>query len=40
VEARTNLRRWTVMPGGGHFGPAEKPHWVTHELQEFFRGLR
>jgi pimeloyl-ACP methyl ester carboxylesterase len=39
AAAHTNLRRWTVMPSGGHFGPAEKPALVVNELREFFRDL-
>ena len=39
VAANSNLRRWTVMPAGGHFGPAEKPALVVDELREFFRDL-
>ena len=35
----TNLQRWTVMPRGGHFAPAEQPQLVVNDLQEFFRGL-
>ena len=36
AEARTNLHRWTVMPRGGHFGPAEQPTLVADELIRFF----
>ncbi|MBG6120055.1 MULTISPECIES: epoxide hydrolase family protein [unclassified Sphingobium] len=32
----TDLRRWTVMPRGGHFGPAEAPDLVVNELRAFF----
>ena len=39
MAANVNLKRWTVMPGGGHFGPAEKPALVVNELREFFREL-
>jgi pimeloyl-ACP methyl ester carboxylesterase len=37
---RTNLARWTVLPDGGHFGPAEQPAAIVNELREFFRPLR
>lgn len=37
---RTNLQRWTLMPRGGHFGPAEQPALIVDELREFFRPLR
>jgi pimeloyl-ACP methyl ester carboxylesterase len=40
AEERTDLRRWTVMPKGGHFGPAEQPELMITELREFFRPLR
>ncbi len=40
VEAHTDLRRWTVMPRGGHFGGAEQPALLVEELREFFRPLR
>ena len=40
AAARTDLRRWTVMPRGGHFGPAEQPDLMVAELREFFRPLR
>ena len=32
----TDLRRWTVMPRGGHFGPSEQPQLVVDELRAFF----
>ncbi len=40
AEARTNLQRWTLMPKGGHFGPAEQPALIVDELRAFFRELR
>ncbi|GAA3523053.1 epoxide hydrolase [Amycolatopsis ultiminotia] len=39
AERVTDLRRWTVLPRGGHFAPAEQPESVVHELREFFRPL-
>jgi pimeloyl-ACP methyl ester carboxylesterase len=36
----TDLRRWTVFESGGHFGPAERPDDVVHEIRELFRPLR
>jgi pimeloyl-ACP methyl ester carboxylesterase len=33
-----DLQRWTVMPKGGHYPPAEQPELVVTELREFFRG--
>ena len=40
VAARkTNLKRWTIQPRGGHYPPSEQPELVVHELREFFRDL-
>ncbi|MFO1039694.1 MAG: epoxide hydrolase [Geminicoccaceae bacterium] len=36
----TDLRRWTVMPRGGHFAAMEQPDALAHEIREFFRPLR
>lgn len=35
----TNLKRWSVMPRGGHFPPAEQPELVISDLRAFFREL-
>jgi pimeloyl-ACP methyl ester carboxylesterase len=40
AERATNLVRWTVMPRGGHFGPAEQPEAAVEELTTFFHSLR
>lgn len=40
VAARTDLRRWTILPRGGHFAPAEQPDLVSAEYKAFFRELR
>jgi pimeloyl-ACP methyl ester carboxylesterase len=40
AAAGTNLRRWSLMPQGGHFGFAEQPAGLTNELRSFFRPLR
>jgi len=40
AEERTNLHRWTVMPRGGHFAPAEQPELIIDDLRAFFRDLR
>ncbi|HEX4110695.1 MAG TPA: epoxide hydrolase [Solirubrobacteraceae bacterium] len=39
AERITDLRRWTVLPRGGHFAPAEQPALVVDELRAFFREL-
>jgi microsomal epoxide hydrolase len=36
----TDLRRWTVMPRGGHFAAMEQPALLAQEIREFFRPLR
>jgi pimeloyl-ACP methyl ester carboxylesterase len=36
----TNIRRWTVMPRGGHFAAMEQPEALAAEIREFFRPLR
>jgi pimeloyl-ACP methyl ester carboxylesterase len=36
----TNIRRWTVMPHGGHFAALEQPEALANEVREFFRPLR
>jgi microsomal epoxide hydrolase len=35
-----NIRRWSVMPRGGHFAAMEQPELLAHEITEFFRPLR
>jgi pimeloyl-ACP methyl ester carboxylesterase len=36
----TDIRRWTVMPRGGHFAALEQPEVLANEVREFFRPLR
>jgi microsomal epoxide hydrolase len=36
----TDIRRWTVMPRGGHFAAMEQPDALAAELRAFFRPLR
>ena len=36
----TDIRRWTVMPKGGHFAAMEQPAALAREIVEFFRPLR
>jgi pimeloyl-ACP methyl ester carboxylesterase len=40
MERQANVARWTVMPRGGHFAPAEEPDLMIDDLREFFRPLR
>jgi microsomal epoxide hydrolase len=35
----TDIRRWTVMPHGGHFAAMEQPAALAEEVRAFFRGL-
>jgi pimeloyl-ACP methyl ester carboxylesterase len=34
------VRRWTVMPRGGHFAAFEEPELLAADIREFFRPLR
>ncbi len=36
----TDIRRWTVMPKGGHFAALEQAEALVREVREFFRPLR
>jgi pimeloyl-ACP methyl ester carboxylesterase len=36
----TDIRRWTVMPRGGHFAAMEQPEALAAEIRELFRPLR
>jgi pimeloyl-ACP methyl ester carboxylesterase len=36
----TDIRRWSVMPRGGHFAALEQPELLAGEVQAFFRELR
>ncbi len=36
----TDIRRWSVMPRGGHFAAMEQPDLLTDEIRAFFRPLR
>ena len=39
-RAYTDIRRWSVMPQGGHFAAMEQPEALAHEIREVFRPLR
>jgi len=39
AERYYNLKRWTVMPTGGHFAPMEEPKLLVDDLRAFFRTL-
>ena len=36
----TGIRRWTVMPRGGHFAAMEQPDLLADDVRAFFRTLR
>ncbi|HEX4171792.1 MAG TPA: hypothetical protein VHY82_04870, partial [Acetobacteraceae bacterium] len=36
----TDIRRWTVMPQGGHFAAMEQPEALASEIRAFFSPLR
>jgi pimeloyl-ACP methyl ester carboxylesterase len=40
AEKYTNLKRWTVMPRGGHYAPFEEPKLWSDDVRTFFRDLR
>jgi pimeloyl-ACP methyl ester carboxylesterase len=40
AERTYNLRRWTVMPSGGHFAAFEEPEALAADVRAFFRELR
>jgi pimeloyl-ACP methyl ester carboxylesterase len=40
AEARFNIRRWQMMPRGGHFAAMEVPGLFVDELRTFFRDYR
>ena len=40
LEARYNLRRFTIMPSGGHFAASEEPELFVGDVRAFFRELR
>jgi pimeloyl-ACP methyl ester carboxylesterase len=39
VERLYDVRRWTPMPRGGHFAPAEQPEAVARDIAAFFGEL-
>ncbi|HEY6395504.1 MAG TPA: alpha/beta hydrolase, partial [Candidatus Binataceae bacterium] len=39
AERVYNVKRWTVMPRGGHFAAMEEPELLAQDVRAFFRGL-
>ena len=40
AENYYNLKRWTLMPSGGHFAAMEEPQLLIDDVRAFFRDLR
>jgi pimeloyl-ACP methyl ester carboxylesterase len=40
LERVFDVRRWTVMPRGGHFAALEQPDLLVEDIRAFFRRLR
>lgn len=40
AERNYNLKRWTIMPSGGHFASMEEPERLIEDIRAFFRPLR
>ena len=39
AERLYNVRRWTLMPSGGHFAPIEEPELLARDIVAFFADL-
>ncbi len=39
AERLYNVHRWTPMPRGGHFAPAEEPELLARDIAAFFAEL-
>jgi pimeloyl-ACP methyl ester carboxylesterase len=40
ARAYTDIRRWSVMPRGGHFAALEEPRALAAEISAFFSALQ
>jgi len=40
AERLYNIKRWNVIPTGGHFAAAEEPLALAEEIRAFFRPRR
>jgi pimeloyl-ACP methyl ester carboxylesterase len=40
AERVYNIRRWTLMPSGGHFAALEEPQALAADIRAFFRDFR
>jgi pimeloyl-ACP methyl ester carboxylesterase len=39
AERLYDIRRWNVMPRGGHFAPTEEPELLARDITAFFAGM-
>jgi pimeloyl-ACP methyl ester carboxylesterase len=39
AEKAYNIKRWTVMPRGGHFAAMEEPKLLAEDIRAFFREI-
>jgi len=39
AERLYRITRWTPMPRGGHFAPAEEPELLARDIAAFFASL-
>jgi pimeloyl-ACP methyl ester carboxylesterase len=39
AERLYDIRRWTMMPRGGHFAPAEEPELLARDIAAFYATL-
>jgi len=40
AERAFNIRRWTVMPAGGHFAAMEEPKLLADDIRAFFSAMK
>jgi microsomal epoxide hydrolase len=40
AQAQYDVRRWSLLPAGGHFAALEEPEALVAEIRAFFRDLR
>ena len=40
VDRLFNIKRWTIMPKGGHFAAMEQPELLINDIVNFARTLR
>lgn len=40
AESAFNIKRWTVMPSGGHFAAMEEPKLLADDIRAFFSAMK